>query len=336
MQQGALMADLEGVALSSAEREMLKRDRLGGLILFSRNFESTEQLRELVADVRAIAPDILIAVDHEGGRVQRFRDGFVRLPPAGALAKLAQQDYTRGVAAAKEMGWLMARELLEFGIDISFAPVLDLDWGRSEVIGDRAFGDTAALVSMLAGAYIKGMKEAGMSSTGKHFPGHGWVVADSHKALPVDGREKQIILSADIEPFRQLIGQGLDAVMPSHVIYRKFDDNPAGFSSFWLKEMLRNKLGFKGVIFSDDLTMEGAAFAGGYADRARMALAAGCDMVLACNNSAGALEVLDYLDQVKHPGAEVISRMKADFARQTDSERYSAAVEVAAQLRELA
>ena len=290
---GSLMLDLLGKEISNEERELLKHPNVGGLIFFTRNYESSSQIIELVKSIRAVKPDILIAVDHEGGRVQRFRNEFTRLPPVATLGKLYAGNAERALASAKQHAWLMAAELRAVGIDFSFAPVLDLDFGDSPVIGDRAFHRQPEAVIALAGAYIAGMREAGMAATGKHFPGHGYVNVDSHLDIPRDERELDAIMQADVLPFQALIQQGLDAVMPAHVIYEKVDSQPAGFSTFWLQTVLRQQLGFQGVIFSDDLNMEGARVAGSYASRAEAALAAGCDMTLICNNRAGAIEILD-------------------------------------------
>lgn len=290
---GSLMLDLLGKEISNEERELLKHPNVGGLIFFTRNYESSSQIIELVKSIRAIKPDILIAVDHEGGRVQRFRTEFTRLPPVATLGKLYAENAERALAFAKQHAWLMAAELRAVGIDFSFAPVLDLDFGDSPVIGDRAFHRQPEAVIALAGAYIAGMREAGMAATGKHFPGHGYVNVDSHLDIPRDERELDAIMQADVLPFQALIQQGLDAVMPAHEIYEKVDSQPAGFSTFWLQTVLRQQLGFQGVIFSDDLNMEGARVAGSYASRAEAALAAGCDMALICNNRAGAIEILD-------------------------------------------
>ena len=306
MSLGPVMLDLEGVDITPEEREILSHPLVGGVILFTRNFASVEQLEALVQSLHEVrSPRLLIAVDHEGGRVQRFRDGFTALPTAAHFGKVHDQDPQLARHLAEVAGWLMAVELRAVGIDFSFAPVLDVDHGVSEVIGDRAFHQDPGVVTELARSYIKGMHEAGMAATGKHFPGHGGVEADSHTAIPVDEREYNDIYAHDILPFKRLAHQGLAAVMPAHVIYPKVDKLPAGFSSYWLKEVLRKRLGFQGVIFSDDLDMQGASVIGeSYTERASAALAAGCDMVLVCNNRAGALEVLDdlqgYTDPVAH------------------------------------
>ncbi len=292
---GCVMLDIQGTELSAQERELLAHPKVGGLIYFSRNYESVAQISALTQAVRAAAPrSLLIAVDQEGGRVQRFREQFTRLAPLAELGMHYDRDPAAALQAAQQAGQLMAAELRAVDIDFSFAPVLDLDYGLSAVIGDRAFHADAHCVAVLAEAYIKGMRQAGMAATGKHFPGHGWVTADSHHAIPCDERSAEQIMQQDVQPFRALFQCGLDAVMPAHVIYEQVDTQPAGFSSIWLQDILRRQLGFEGVIFSDDLSMEGASVAGGYAERADAALAAGCDMVLACNNRAGVIELLDH------------------------------------------
>ncbi len=296
MRPGPLMLDLAGTALTDEERDLLQRPAVGGLILFSRNIVDAQQVAALVAGVRALRPDILVAVDQEGGRVQRLRNGFVKLPPMRVFGRMWDEDADAAVALAEECGWLMAAEVLALDIDISFAPVLDLDFGASAVIGDRAFHRDPAAVTALAGAFVHGMNAAGMQATGKHFPGHGFVAADSHHAIPVDERGIGALEADDLIPFRRL-ARRLGGVMPAHVVYEQIDPQPAGFSRYWLQDVLRGSLGFDGVIFSDDLSMEGAAGAGSYVDRARAALDAGCDMVLVCNCRAGVLEVLPWLEQ---------------------------------------
>lgn len=303
-QAPVLMLDIEGTELTSEDRHLLAHPATGGLIFFSRNFASREQITALVAEVRAVRPDILIAVDQEGGRVQRFRDGFTRLPPMAALDAVYRHDPAEGQLQARLLGRLMASELVSCGIDISFAPVLDLDFGHSSVIGDRSFGASATQVVDLAGAFIDGMADAGMAATGKHFPGHGHVAADSHLELPVDDRPLAEIRAADLVPFAALAPR-LQGIMPAHVVYRQVDEQPAGFSRFWLQQVLRQELGFSGVIFSDDLAMAGAASAGDYPARAQAALVAGCDMVLVCNDRAGAVQVAQYLEGWSLPGPVV-------------------------------
>ncbi|MBD3610675.1 MAG: beta-N-acetylhexosaminidase [Gammaproteobacteria bacterium] len=305
MSLGPVMVDLKGTEITSEEREMLSHPLVGGVILFTRNYESPEQIAQLVNSIHAIRePQLLVCVDHEGGRVQRFRDGFSILPAIGKLGSVYNKDKSLGKKMAREHGWLMASELRALDIDFSFAPVLDLDYGKSEIIGDRAFHSDAEVVADISYAYIQGMQEAGMAATGKHFPGHGYVAADSHVAIPEDTRELDEIYSRDMIPFSRLANNGLAGIMPAHVIYSKVDKHPAGFSSYWLQEVLRKQLGFQGVIFSDDLSMEGAVVAGGFPERAMAAFTAGCDMALVCNNPEAAAEVLDNIkiesDPVSH------------------------------------
>ncbi len=302
MSLGPVMIDIEGTMLTAEDRELLRHPRVGGIILFSRNFQSVEQLKALLAEVHALrTPRLLVAVDHEGGRVQRFRDGFTRLPAALRFGEVYDVDPRRALRLAELAGWLMAAELLSVGVDFSFAPVLDLGRGISTVIGDRAFHATPQGVARLAQAYVTGMKRAGMAATGKHFPGHGAVAADSHLALPIDERSLDEIMAEDVYPFRVLVTHGLAGIMPAHVVYPQIDPVPAGVSRFWLHEILRTELGFQGVIFSDDLSMEGAVGIGSYGERAHASLAAGCDMVLVCNNRAGAIEVLHALESYDQP-----------------------------------
>lgn len=326
------MLDLVGTELSANEASLLKNPRVGGLILFSRNFVNPDQLKQLVASIRAVAPNIIIAVDQEGGRVQRFKEGFTRLPAMSALGKMYDSSPDEAIHAARELGWLMALELRAFDIDISFAPVLDLDWQQSSVIGDRAFSTSAERVALLSGEFLKGMHEAGMAATGKHFPGHGWVQADSHLELPFDERLESAIRQDDLKPFVDLIQGGLDAIMPAHVVYSQVDSAPAGFSSYWLKEVLRQELGFNGVIFSDDLTMEGASIAGDYALRCQKALTAGCDMVLVCNQPEAALQVLDYLGTLPELDNPRIAKMRGNPCVNRDAIREDAARAIAAKL----
>lgn len=290
---GPVMLDLSGTELTPDERALLSHPLVGGVILFTRNFASTEQLMRLTAAVHALrAPSLLIAVDHEGGRVQRFREGFTRLPPMRALGALWDADPGAAVEAAWATGHVLATELRAVGVDLSFTPVLDLEYGSSSVIGDRAFHANPETVASLAGALIDGLREAGMGSIGKHYPGHGFVAADSHVAVPVDNRPFAEIMDSDLLPYRRLGGK-LAAVMPAHVVYDRVDTKAAGFSVHWLKTVLRGELGFDGAIFSDDLSMEGASVAGGIVERAQAAVAAGCDVALVCNALEAARSLLD-------------------------------------------
>lgn len=306
MSLGPIMLDLDSVEMSPEERELLQNPLVGGVILFTRNFSSVEQITQLIKEIHQLRePRLLVAVDHEGGRVQRFRDGFSSLPAVGHFGEIYQHNPKRAHILSETAGWLMAAELRAVGVDFSFAPVLDIDYGKSTVIGDRAFHQDNQVITELAHAYTKGMHHAGMAATGKHFPGHGAVTADSHTDIPVDDREYNEIYANDILPFKRMIHHGIAAIMPAHVIYTKVDKMPAGFSKIWLKDILRKRLSFQGVIFSDDLDMKGASVIGEqYVDRAEAALTAGCDMVLACNNRKGALNIVDNLsghnDPVSH------------------------------------
>lgn len=288
-----VIADIEGLALTPEDIDFIQQPELSGLILFTRNYQSPQQLNELTQSILQQRSDFLICVDHEGGRVQRFREGFTRLPAMLELAKLHQQDSAQALELATDLGWLMAAEVRAYNVHLSFAPVLDIEHGLSAIIGDRAFGYNAKQVVELAGAFIEGMQQAGMVAVGKHFPGHGGVVADSHLALPVDERS-WAELEQDIQPFAELVQQQkLAGIMPAHVLYQASEDNKAaGFSEFWLQQILRQKLGFNGVIFSDDLTMEGAAHLGGYAQRTKATMAAGANAILVCNNRQAAQEVV--------------------------------------------
>ena len=289
MTLGPVMLDVAGTSLAPEDAELLRHPAVGGLILFTRNYESPAQLRELVDAVHALRePRLLVAVDQEGGRVQRFRDGFTALPPLAAYGELHDRDTAAALALAAEGGWLLAAELRACGVDFSFAPVLDLRRGRSAVIGDRAFHADPAVVAALAVAMMRGMREAGMAAVGKHFPGHGSVAEDSHVAVPVDPRPLETLRLEDMLAFERVASAGLPAVMPAHVVYSAVDERPAGFSRRWLGDILRDQLGFAGAIFSDDLSMAGAAVAGDIEARARAALDAGCDMLLVCNDRAAA------------------------------------------------
>ncbi|MDM0052149.1 beta-N-acetylhexosaminidase [Variovorax sp. J22R115] len=292
-----LIIDVAGTELTAADRRRLADPLVGGVIHFARNWHDRAQMTALNAEIKALRPDILICVDHEGGRVQRFRtDGFTRLPPMRVLGELWMKDALRATQVAVACGHVLAAELRACGVDFSFTPVLDLDYGESSVIGDRSFHRDPRVVAMLARSLMHGLLQAGMANCGKHFPGHGFVKADSHVAIPVDRRSLKAILADDARPYDWLTGT-LAAVMPAHVIYPKVDDRPAGFSSKWLQQILRGKLGFDGAVFSDDLSMEAARRVNGellsYADAALAALAAGCDLALLCNQSIGEGAALD-------------------------------------------
>jgi beta-N-acetylhexosaminidase len=291
---GPLMLDLRGLGIETPEIHKLRHPGVGGVILFSRNYESPGQLTDLVREIRALrGREFLIAVDQEGGRVQRFQHGFTRLPAARRYAEACRDQSEPAQQLAESAGWLMAAEVLATGVDFSFAPVLDVDCGISTIIGDRAFATHSDLVAECASAFRRGMRAAGMAAVGKHFPGHGGVALDSHLALPVDERTFDELSACDLIPFRRLIGEGLEGIMPAHVVYRRIDPRPAGFSEYWIGKVLRGDLGFDGLVFSDDLSMSGAGYAGSYADRVEAALGAGCDMVLICNQPEAAESVLD-------------------------------------------
>jgi beta-N-acetylhexosaminidase len=308
---GPLMLDVSGFELTHEEIDILDHPLVGGLILFSRNYYDQKQLSDIVRHIRSVARnDILIATDHEGGRVQRFREDFSKIPAMGSIAYQSNENIQQASYLCEQFGWLMAAELLAFDIDISFAPVLDIH-GVSEVIGDRSFHQQPEKIIQLASEFIKGMHRAGMSATGKHFPGHGNVLEDSHIAMPVDQRSKEDIFAVDMAIFKSIHQQGLlDAVMPAHVIYPDVDDLPAGFSQTWIKQILRQELGFDGVVFSDDLSMQGAVQMGNIVERAELAIVAGCDMILVCNDPKGTVKVIDSLPSDTDLQIQGIDRIK--------------------------
>ena len=305
---GALMLDIAGTELTQEDIELLQAPQVGGMILFGRNIESPEQVRALTDHMRQVRPDILIAVDQEGGRVQRLKNGFTLLPAMGRFGELYLTEPDKAAELAEQCGWLMAAEVLAAGIDFSFAPVLDLN-DVSDVIGDRSFANNMQDIIPLASAFLKGMKRAGMASTGKHFPGHGSVKADSHVAAAVDSRPYDEIYQKDMQSFIQLMPQ-LDALMPAHVIYDQVDPNPAGFSAHWIQNILRQKLKFDGVLFSDDLSMQAACVAGGADARIQAALNAGCDMGLVCNSRESACAALAGIADFPMPNQQRLERMR--------------------------
>lgn len=303
----AVMIDIAGLNLDAEDKELLAHPSVGGVILFSRNYAEPAQLQALCESIRKAAyHDVVIAIDHEGGRVQRCREQFSAIPAMADIERFAESQQ-EALVWARQMGWLMASEVMGNGIDFSFAPVLDVN-GVSEVIGDRAFSANIEQVSELAGAFIDGMHHAGMAATGKHFPGHGSVIADSHIEVPIDNREISAIAGLDLLPFKNLATK-LQGMMPAHVIYPQVDALPAGFSRYWLQDILRQQLQFEGVIFSDDLAMQGATIVGGMTTRAEMALDAGCDVILVCNDRTGAIQVLDEV-KLPPPGRDHLGMMR--------------------------
>jgi beta-N-acetylhexosaminidase len=338
---GPVMLDVVGTTLTTDDILRIQHPLTGGVILFARNYENRAQLTALTTAIHAVRPGMLIAVDHEGGRVQRFKtDGFTKLPAMRKLGEMWDRDVLGATKAATDIGFVLAAELRACGVDLAFTPVLDLDYGESGVIGDRAFHRDARVVTMLAKSLNHGLALAGMANCGKHFPGHGFVKADSHVAIPVDERDLKDILAEDAAPYGWL-GMSLAGVMPAHVIYPKVDKHPAGFSKKWLS-MLRKDFGFEGVIFSDDLSMEGASVAGSVIDGAHAALAAGCDMVLICNSPDKADQLLDGLSMDQMDAhVEASSARIASLAPQTSAlswddlqhdTRYQAAKRVAQSL----
>ncbi len=302
MSLGPVMLDIEGLALSPADRDILREPAVGGIILFARNFESVEQVTDLVAEIRALrSPPLLIAVDHEGGRVQRFKDGFTVMPPMRHIGREFDRDRESGLKIARQAGWLIASELRASGIDLCFAPCVDLDWGISGIIGNRSFHRRPDAGSELAEAFARGLRSAGMAAVAKHFPGHGAVVADSHLRLPVDRREYGLILD-DMRPYERMMSTGVVAgVMLAHIVYQEIDAMPAGFSEYWIKRELRSRLGFGGAVFCDDLSMKATSTYGSMAERARLSLEAGCDMILVCNDRDAAHQAVNALADYSNP-----------------------------------
>lgn len=302
MALGPIMLDIEGTELVPTDRDLLREPSVGGLILFARNYESPTQIADLIAEVRSLrTPPLLIAVDHEGGRVQRFRDGFSSIPPMRQVGRGYDRDPEAALELAEQIGWLLAAELLAIGVDLSFSPCLDLDWGVNSAIGDRAFHRRPDVVAALAMRYCRGMSRAGMAAVGKHFPGHGAVAADSHERLPVDRREFGDILD-DMRPYETLLEhRQLPAIMLSHVVYAEADSRPASLSPFWITRQLRNELRFDGAIFTDDMSMKATSEFGSMPKRAAAALEAGCDMVVICNDRTAAARAVAALRDYSNP-----------------------------------
>lgn len=304
---GRLMIDIQGTSLSYADIELINNNQVGGLILFERNFHSKEQIFDLCSEIKGIKRNILISVDQEGGRVQRFKSGFTKLPSMQVLSDYAASNSNSNINIFKEVGWLMAAELIAVGIDISFAPVLDVDRNTSSIIGNRSFSDIPSHVSSIAKEFISGMNEAGMQATGKHFPGHGGIFEDSHLLQPQDKRSLDELIKHDLIPFMDL-KDDIGGIMCAHILFPEVDALSAGFSPFWIKEILRNRIGFKGVVFSDDLTMKGAGEYS-YAERVNLSLSAGCDMVLICNSRDGVTEAITHMEQNNIGGSNIVPSM---------------------------
>jgi beta-N-acetylhexosaminidase len=302
-----VIADIDGVELTPEDKQFLQQPEISGLIFFARNYQSSSQLKALCAALHELRPDLLLTVDQEGGRVQRFREGFTRFAPMMAYEAIYKNDAQRALALAKDGGWLLASELIAHGVDLTFAPVLDIERDCSKVIGDRAFAHNAEAVTALAGAWINGLESAGMKAVGKHFPGHGAVVADSHKELPVDSRSTDE-LDYDIQPFKALIADNkLGGIMPAHVVYPDVDpEHTAGFSAIWLQNILRKQLGFTGTIFSDDLSMEGAASGGDFYQRSFAAAHAGANALVVCNNREAAQQVINAARDMHSAGTQCL------------------------------
>ena len=307
---GRLIIDFAGPRLDSSDVDFLEKREIGGAILFARNFENRRQIKELVGEIRAVKSDALICVDQEGGRVQRFTEGFAKLPSLQEIRCYVDSNPEEADSVLSSLAWLMCVEVLSTGVDLSFAPVLDLDEANSSVIGDRSLSPNPDRAIQLAGIYLDGMHAAGMATTGKHFPGHGAVAGDSHHERPVDSRSFEEISNSDLRPFVELADK-LDALMPAHVVYPQVDASPAGFSSRWIREILRRDLGYEGVVFSDDLSMEGAASVGGGVERAKAAIAAGCDLLLVCNDRQMAEEVQNWMAEQSVPSSDAALRMLA-------------------------
>jgi beta-N-acetylhexosaminidase len=300
------MLDIAGCELEPEDRARLLHPQVGGVILFSRNYRNPAQLAALCREIHALRdPRLVVAVDQEGGRVQRFRDGFQPIPAMGLLGDLYDEDTEQAIHLAETFAWVMAAELLCYGVDLSFAPVLDIANPVSSVIGDRAFHRHPETVAHLANAWVRGMSRAGMEAVGKHFPGHGSVEGDSHHVMPFDRRAISEIEALDLVPFRRVIATHLAGIMMAHVIYDQVDQNAAGYSRYWIETVLRGQLQFEGIVFSDDLSMSGAEAVGGYPQRAQHALEAGCDILLVCNNVAGADEVLESLRGYSNPTSQL-------------------------------
>jgi beta-N-acetylhexosaminidase len=304
MARGFIMLDIEGLELTSADRTLLRSSNVGGVILFSRNYESPNQIINLISEIRKIqTPSLLIAVDHEGGRVQRFRNGFTKIPSMRHVGHLYDQNQAAAHELAFFIGWIIGAELRAIGVDLCFGPCVDLDWGSSAIIGDRSFHRDKRIVEELSYKFTRGLKSAGMQAVAKHFPGHGFVVNDSHEQLPIDRRDFSELLD-DIYPYEGLIRkQAISAIMMSHIIYKQTDSMPASISEYWIKNHLRQQLGFNGVVFCDDLSMKALCAYGNLTQRATLALKASCDMLIMCNDREGSEETVKLLKDYHNPSS---------------------------------
>ena len=335
MNKASLMIDIEGPFLSQEDIELIGSPHVGGLILFERNFLDRNQITDLCFEIKSKKPEIIIAVDQEGGRVQRFKKGFSQIPPMQKLGDLVSYDKHAGLDLCKNAGWLIASELIASGIDLSFSPVLDLDQDLSSIIGDRAFSDQIDIVIECARAFIFGMNEAGMACVGKHFPGHGSISEDSHLEKPIDRRALNEIENKDLIPFKELINN-LDGIMTAHILFPEVDERITTFSKIWIKQILKEQMKFEGMIFSDDLSMEGTNEFKSFYDKTKNAIISGCEMILICNNREGAKDALKYFDENKIEASEkTFSMLMANDVSWKDLEKNKIRSKISNELKKL-
>ena len=335
MNKASLMIDIEGPFLSQEDIELIGSPHVGGLILFERNFLDRNQITDLCFEIKSKKPEIIIAVDQEGGRVQRFKKGFSQIPPMQRLGDLVSYDKYAGLDLCKNAGWLIASELIASGIDLSFSPVLDLDQDLSSIIGDRAFSDQIDIVIECARAFIFGMNEAGMACVGKHFPGHGSISEDSHLEKPIDRRALNEIENKDLIPFKELINN-LDGIMTAHILFPDVDERITTFSKIWIKQILREQMKFEGMIFSDDLSMEGTNEFKSFYDKTKNAIISGCEMILICNNREGAKDALKYFEENKIEASEkTFSMLMANDVSWKDLEKNKIRSKISNELKKL-
>ena len=335
MNKASLMIDIEGPFLNQEDIELIGSPHVGGLILFERNFLDRNQITDLCFEIKSKKPEIIIAVDQEGGRVQRFKKGFSQIPPMQRLGDLVSYDKYAGLDLCKNAGWLIASELIASGIDLSFSPVLDLDQDLSSIIGDRAFSDQIDIVIECARAFIFGMNEAGMACVGKHFPGHGSISEDSHLEKPIDRRALNEIENKDLIPFKELINN-LDGIMTAHILFPDVDERITTFSKIWIKQILREQMKFEGMIFSDDLSMEGTNEFKSFYDKTKNAIISGCEMILICNNREGAKDALKYFEENKIEASEkTFSMLMANDVSWKDLEKNKIRSKISNELKKL-